>query len=57
MQHTYTGEDPQAVYAESGLDPLLIFHETNDKESVIENIVQPLVKEFRSFYAFVTMDV
>ena len=57
MQHTYTGDDPEILYQDSGLHPIMVFHDKEDHDNIVDNIIQPLVKEFRSYYTFITIDV
>lgn len=55
--HTYTGDDPEILYQDSGLHPIMVFHDKEDHDNIVDNIIHPLVKEFRSYYTFITIDV
>ena len=50
------GDDFVDTYDGSRLDFILVFHATDQLAEVTKEIVEPLLKEFKLYYAFILID-
>lgn len=55
-QFTYSGDDFVDTYDGSSLDFVLVFHATDQLTEVTKEIVEPLLKEFKLYFAFILID-